>query len=296
MKVMVTGANGFVGKRFMEYNRDRYELKILPLRNVKPGSIDLQRSQVIVHLAGKAHDMKIKDDKIYYEVNYGLTKLIADEAKKQGIPHFIYISSVKVYGDNQGEVFNESSPCHPSDAYGKSKLQAETYLQSIKTPAFKVAIVRPPLVYGPGVKGNMIRFLELANKNYPLPFGRTTNQRSMVFLDNLVELINKIIDTKAAGIFIAGDLKPLSTEELLRLIRVSMNKRERLITIPSFGKNLVKKFRPSLFSRIFGSFVIDNSNTNTALNFIPPYSTLYGIRQMVDWYKNLRMDNGKPER
>ena len=157
MKLAITGSGGFVGKRFMEYNKGRYQLINVSLRSADPSDIDLQEAESILHLAGKAHDMHAKDERVYYEVNYELTKMLADEARKQGVPHFIYVSSVKVYGEEQNGILNESSPCHPLDAYGKSKLQAETYLRSIESDQFKVAIVRPPLVYGPGVKGNMIR-------------------------------------------------------------------------------------------------------------------------------------------
>ena len=152
---------------------------------------------------------------------------------------------------------------------------AEIYLRSIQTDDFKVAIIRPPLVYGPGVKGNMTRFLKLAEKNIPLPFGGRTNQRRMVFLDNLVELINRVIDTGAAGTFVAGDLNPISTGELMGLIRGFMNKKEGLITIPSLGKKLLKTMSPKLFNRVFGSFVISNQKTNQVLGFAPPFSRIW---------------------
>ena len=284
MNIGITGAGGFVGRRFIEYNRNRYSITRIPLRLTKPAELELPRVHAIIHLAGKAHDMKAADDRAYWEVNYELTRSLANEAKKRGIPHFVYISSVKVYGHEADMVFSEDSACHPVDPYGKSKLEAESYLKSIQTDNFKVAIIRPPLIYGPGVKGNMLRLLKLAEKNLPLPFGGTANQRSMVFLDNLVELINRIIEIGASGTFVAGDLHTISTGELMHLIRSSMNKKDGLITISPFTRILLKIFRPSLFNRLYGSFVIDNSKTNLALDFIPPYPTEYGIKQMVDWY------------
>ena len=172
---------------------------------------------------------------------------MADQAKRQQVPHFIYVSSVKVYGDDK-EYLDEDSPCHPTDAYGKSKLLAEQYLQSIESPGFKVAIVRPPLVYGPGVKGNLIRFLRLAEKDMPLPFAGVDNRRTMVYLDNLVELINTIIEKQATGIFVAGDLQPLSTAELMTLMRGFMGKKPGLVGISSVGRKLLKTLRPKLFN------------------------------------------------
>ena len=284
MRLAITGAGGFVGSRFLEYNSGKYSFKRIQLRNASAQERDLSKIDAIVHLAGKAHEMKAIDENIYYEVNFELTKSLADDAKKQRVPHFIFISSVKVYGDKNDLFVDEDSVCEPSDAYGKSKLQAENYLRSIQSADFKIGIVRPPLVYGPGVKGNMIRLLKLAEKNIPLPFGGDHNQRSVVFVDNLVELINRVIETQGSGTFLAGDRHPISTGKLLALMRGFMDKRPGLITIPSAGRKLLKTLSPKLFSRLFGSFVVDNERTNRRLEFQPPYSTEYGVREMVDWY------------
>ena len=284
----MTGAGGFVGRRFLEYNRDRYELVPLSLRERKIIDIDLSGFDCIVHLAGKAHEMQPIADEIYYEVNYGLTKELAERAKAQGVPHFIYISSTKVYGEQISETLNEKSPCNPSDPYGKSKYQSEELLRYMSTELFKVAVVRPPLVYGAGVKGNMLRLLHLSAKNYPLPFGNSRNLRSMVFIDNLVELINRIIDKQAAGTFIAGDSKPIPTDQLISMLRKNMGTKENLVTIPGIFRGLLKIVRPEMHTRLFGSFVVDNSTTNKTLDFNPPFSSEHGITEMVKWYKQGR--------
>jgi len=284
MRIGITGTGGFVGSRFMEYNKKRFSLFPIILRNIKPADLDLSGLDAIVHLAGKAHEMNTIDDQVYDDVNFGLTKELAVEAKKKGVQSFIYISSVKVYGDKEDLFVDEDSLCHPTDAYGKSKLKAENFLKSIQDEQFKVAIIRPPLVYGPGVKGNMIRLLKLAEKNTLLPFGGVSNKRSMVFLDNLVELINRAIETRAMGIFVAGDEKPVSTGELLSLIRGFMGKKAGIVTIPSPGRKLLRILRPGLYKRLFGSFVIDHHKTDELLGFTPPYSTEYGVKQMVNWY------------
>jgi len=135
-------------------------------------------------------------------------------------------------------------------------------------------------VYGPGVKGNIIRLLAAVHKGRPLPLGKTGNKRSMVFLDNLVELIDSVIDTRTPGIFVPADERPVSTDELVRL----MNNKARLITIPVFLRKLMSIVRPKLYKRLFGSFVIDNSSTNARLNFKPPYSTEQGVQKMITWY------------
>lgn len=284
MKIAVTGSSGFVGKRFLEYNRDRFEIITFSLRDTKVRDIDLKGVDAIVHLAGKAHEMQPIPDQVYYDVNYTLTKELAEKAKEDGVPHFIFVSTTKIYGDQVKEIVDEKSPGSPDDAYGKSKYQAEELLRYMSTAVFKVAVVRPPLVYGPGVKGNMLKLLQLAAKNYPLPFGNSRNKRSMVFLDNLVELINTIISQQAMGTFIAGDREPVSTDRLLSLIRKSMGKKEDLVSIPSVLRFFIKKLRPALYTRLFGSFVADNSQTNKTLNFTPPFTTEYGVEKMVEWW------------
>src|SRR5690349_10095324 len=154
----------------MEYNQEKFELIPISLQGKDPSDIDLQNAAVVLHLAGKAHQMKAIDDKIYFDINFELTKKLADRAKQQGVSLFIYMSSIKVYGEETPQVLDEYSPCNPVDPYGKSKLEAENYLRTIQDGKFKVAIIRPPMVYGPRVKGNMIRLLQFAEKNYPLPF------------------------------------------------------------------------------------------------------------------------------
>jgi nucleoside-diphosphate-sugar epimerase len=285
MKIIaVTGVTGFVGKRLVAYNKDRYRIVPLALRGVIPSAIDLNGIDAVVHLAGKAHEMQPVPDSIYFDINYELTRQLALRAKEQGVPHFIYISSTKVYGDDIQTVLTERSACHPTDAYGRSKLQAEQYLQSMGTPGFAVAIVRPPLVYGPGVKGNMIRLLQLAEKKIPLPFGNTGNARSMVFVDNLIELINHIIDQQAAGIFVAGDRQALATNELIQLMRNELGNKSGLVSIPFILRSLIKKMKPALYIRLFGSFVVDNTATNARLRYTPPVSSAQGIAIMVDWF------------
>ncbi len=288
MKVIVTGTTGFIGKRFVEMAKGRYNIVPASLRNNNLSNINLNGAAAIVHLAGKAHEMKTIDDQIFFDVNYALTRNLADKAVLQNVPHFIYASTTKVYDDNVNKIMNEQSECFTTDAYGKSKLMAEQYLQSLDKNKMAVAIVRPPLVYGPEVKGNMLRLLQLSDKNFPLPFANMHNARTMVFVDNLIEMIFKIIDQKASGTFVAADEKPLSTNELLIMIKKAMNKKPALFSLPKFVRGLLKKFKPDLYKRLFSSFVIDNTQTNKLLNFKPPYSSAFGIGKMVDWFKTLQ--------
>ena len=284
MNILLTGATGFVGQHFLQYNKDNYHIIPASVRENTPLPA-LQNIDVVVHLGGKAHDMQPVDDSVYFAANAELAKQLATAAKAAGVPHFIYASSVKVYGNILSDNLDENTVCKPDDAYGKSKLLGEQYLQQLADDHFVVSIVRPPLVYGSGVKGNMLKLLQLAQKNIPLPFGNIHNRRSMVFIGNLVALLNKIIETKTPGIFIAGDAVPVSTTYLVSLIRKYSGKKTSLVYIPKWLQMMIKKLQYPLYIRLFGSFVIDNSVTNKRLRFQPPYSTEEGVKSMVTWFK-----------
>jgi nucleoside-diphosphate-sugar epimerase len=286
MKLLVTGATGFVGQRYTAISEKIHGLRCVSLQKIDVKEIDLIGIDTVLHLAGMAHQMQKIDDQIYFDVNYTLTKKLADAAKKEGVKHFIFISTIKAFGEHQKGVLNEKSPCLPqNDPYGESKLKAEQYLQSIEDDNFIVSIIRPPLIYGPGVKGNLIRFLELGNKPYPLPFKNLKNRRTMVFLDNFIELINRIVDTKQSGIFLAGDAQPISTEKLISEIRLNLGKNPNLFQTPDFMKKMLGVVKPEFSLRLFGSLEMDTSDSFKRLNFTPPYSIEQGIKSMVDWYK-----------
>ena len=283
--VLITGASGFVGKRYVTFNSNKYNIKTVSLQRIEPESVDFYGVETIVHLAGKAHQMEQIDADIYFEVNHRLTKRFAEAALKAGIPHFIFISTVKVYGDEpESGYLDLSSPTITNDPYGESKLKGEQALLKMESKDFTISIIRPPLVYGPGVKGNLIRLLELTQKNIPLPFKGINNKRSMVFLDNLIALINKVTDTKTSGIFIPGDKAPFSTSDLLAMMYKGMNRKPLWFKMPKLGIMLLDKLKPKLVKRLFGSFVIDATETNQKLDFTPPFDAQKGITDMTTWF------------
>lgn len=283
--VLITGASGFVGKRYLTFNQDKYTLKTVSLQKVKPEAVDFAGVDTIVHLAGKAHQMQQIDADIYFEVNHRLTQRFAAAAQKAGVSHFIFISTVKVYGDEPKSGYLDlSSPTIPNDPYGKSKLKAEQALLQMESKDFIISIIRPPLVYGPEVKGNLIRLLKLTQKNIPLPFKGIENERSMVYLDNLIALINRVTNIKASGIFIPGDKVPFSTSDLIEMMYKGMNRNPKWFKLPNIGITLLEKIKPELVKRLFGSFVIDTTETNRKLDFIPPFDAQKGITEMTDWF------------
>ena len=285
--ILLTGASGFVGQRFLEYNKTAFTIRPVSLVTQTVENIDFRGIDTIVHLAGKAHQMTKIDDQIYFDVNTELTKKLALAAKAQGVSHFIFISTIKVFGEHQNSVLTEGSPCEPiNDPYGQSKLDAEKFLQSLEDATFVVSIVRPPLIYGPRVKGNLIRFLKLADNGKPLPFAHIENRRTMVYLDNLIEMINTIIHQKKSGIFLAADAQPISTTFLIGEMRKKMARPTRLFSMPSPLKWALKKVKPEMYIRLYGSLEMNPQDSFKRLNFKPPYSIEDGIGEMVKWYKN----------
>ena len=284
--ILLTGSSGFIGKRFVIFNQNQYKITTISLRTKKVQDIEWKGIDAVIHLAGMAHQMKKIEDQLYFDVNLNLTKKLANAAKAASIKHFIFASTIKVFGEHHTHVLTEQTACEPkNDPYGESKLQAEKFLRSIETDSFKVALVRLPIVYGPGVKGNLIRLLGLANRPFPLPLDKIDNRRSMVFLDNLIALINQIVDTESSGLFLAGDSQPLSTTQLIRDMRNGFGKSPNLFVMPAIFVKVLGSIRPSLAIRLFGSLEMDTTNTNNILNYIPPFTTQEGIQSMVTWYK-----------
>ncbi|MBK9736644.1 MAG: NAD-dependent epimerase/dehydratase family protein [Saprospiraceae bacterium] len=217
--ILLSGSSGFVGKYALSYFQTESEVKTVSLQNTAPSQVDFSGIKTIIHLAGMAHRMEVTDPKSYFTVNHKLTLDFAINAKSQGVSHFVFVSTVKVYGDNKGiDYFAEESKCQPTDPYGESKWRAEQDLLTLVDDHFLVSIIRPPLVYGSNVKGNLQNLISMIRK-YPLvPFGGINNQRSMVYVGNLVALITTILNQKRGGIFLAGDAQYHSTTELVDMI------------------------------------------------------------------------------
>lgn len=279
-RLLITGARGFVGQLFCAKNKDRYIIKTVSLQNIKVKDLDLSNVDVILHLAGIAHRMEKTDDSLYYDVNYELTKELASAAKAANVGHFLFVSTIKVYGDEY-ELLTPDTECRPNDAYGKSKLLAEEALNGLESEHFKVSIVRPPLIYGQGVKGNMKKLIALVEKRKYIPFGNINNLRSIVGVDNFVALLDRVIETRKSGTFLIQDTEPVSTSRLISEISKAKNINVKLISIPRVMRFTIKKIAPEIYKRLFGSLVVDDSATRNILNFEPPYSFEEEVRLMV---------------
>ncbi len=284
-KILLTGANGFIGKHLLATYAQTFEFCTPYIRFENADAVEMSGMDVVIHLAGKAHEMGSIDERVYYESNFELTKILAVKAKEAGVSQFIYFSSSKVYGEGGEQVYEIESDCKPTDPYGKSKLMAENFLQSLMDSQFVVTIIRPPLVYGPGVKGNMINLLKLCAKDHWLPFNGIANKRSMVYLGNLTALTTFCMQHKIRGVVLPGDVELVSTTWLISAIKKHMNLKNKLFSIPLLLRSMMKWTKPKLYQRLFGSFVINSADSNNKIQFVPPFSFEEGIKETVNWYK-----------
>ena len=280
MKLLITGSTGFVGSYFVSKYKDKYEIKTFSFLKDDINTLDCNEIDVVFHLSALVHQMNEVDAIEYEKVNVRQTLDLAKKAKESGVKHFVFMSTVKVYGEETSSVYTENTICNPEDEYGKSKLKAELELLKLENENFKISILRTPIIYGYGVKANIKNLVNLVNKVPVLPFGKIDNRRSMVYVGNICHLVDEIITQQKAGIFLASDDEPLSTSMLIKLIAKNLRKRVYLIKIPFF-ESFLKILKPSFHKRLYGSLEVDNTISREKLNLINPYSVEEGIRLMI---------------
>ena len=300
-KLLITGASGFVGKALVAKLDNR---QLVLLGRAAPQQTDkayfqldlaadtdyssaLAAVEVVIHSAARVHmmhDNAAEPFAAFRQVNTQGTLNLARQAAAAGVKRFIFLSSVKVNGEAtaEGMAFSNHDTPAPQDAYGISKAEAEAGLKQIAAEtAMEVVIIRPPLVYGPGVKANFAAMLKLAQKNLPLPLGAIHNKRSLVALDNLVDLIVTCIDhPKAANqTFLVSDDQDVSTTELLKLMTRAAGKTPWLIPVPMSWLKLAGKLtgKQAVINRLCGNLQLDISHTKHTLGWTPPLTLEQGI-------------------
>ena len=311
-KIFVTGASGFIGHSLCKtlsnsnfFVRGSVRSDDLFLTNnqieyVSVGNINhqtywkdvLNGIDCIIHCAGRAHRMnENKNSNKYFLMNTESTKNLAEQAAEMGVKRLIFLSSIKVNGEFTNKIgsnhkfyFNDIP--NAKDDYAKSKLEAEKILFEISSRlGLEVVVIRLPLIYGNNVKGNLARLIKIIRKNIPLPLSKVENQRSMIGIDNLIDLLICCIDHPKANrkTFLASDGKDLSTPDLIKLIASSMGKKANLFPMPIFMLKFLGLFfkRRREINRLIGSLRIDNSYTKDILNWKPPVSVEEGIRRMI---------------
>ncbi len=281
MNLSITGSSGFVGTNFKNENLG-YQIQDIDLLQIKPKEINFDNCDSLLHLAALVHQMKGAPEKEYYNVNSDLAFETAKYAKENGVKHFVFMSTVKVYGEFTDEApWSENSTCQPLDPYGKSKLEGEQRIKELEDKNFIVSIIRTPLVYGAGVRANMHNLMRLISKYQFIPLGNINNKRSLTYVGNLVQLIDEVIKQRKSGVFLASDGEPVSTTKLVKEIASNFESRKRIINIPTIAQKTLKVVKPNIYQRLFGDLVVDNTLTCKTLDYKPKYSFKDGINEMV---------------
>lgn len=326
MNILITGANGFIGQKLTSNlsTCSDYDLRLVSRKPIISShtnfliddissEIDwnpfLNDIDVVIHLAAHVHHMKknnSRDLNKFIGVNSHATKNLAVQASLAGVKRFVFLSSVKVHGDRtipmepfKADDLEHSSPDSKQckefimkrdyDAYSLSKYMAESNLISIcNETGMEYSIIRPPLVYGPNVKGNFEYLLSLLRKELPLPFAGIRNSRSFVFVENLVDLIVKCInkETAANQALLVSDGQDLSTTELINKLVIELKSNVSLFKIPRSGFKLVASMigKRDIFSRLFENLEVNTEKTFNILNWTPPFSLDDGLAKTVQHY------------
>lgn len=311
--IIITGANGFVGSSLCQHLLDLgypvtgltrqspqqpHEQQGPELDSTSDWTPWLKADQVVIHCAARVHVMHDTAQDLYQAfraVNVDGTLALAKQAAAAGVKRFVFISSIKVNGEatQAGQLFTEIVTTWPTDPYGLSKYEAElALLELAKTTGMEVVIIRPPLVYGHGVKGNFAAMMSLLAKGYPLPFGAIHNKRSLLSLDNLIDFITVCISHPAAAnqVFLVSDGVDLSTTELFSKLASAMGKPINLLPIPEvmmrLGLFMIGK--KAISQRLLSSLQVDITKANRLLNWVPISSIEDGLKQCAKNYKKDR--------
>jgi nucleoside-diphosphate-sugar epimerase len=284
MKVYLSGSSGFVGSYFMNVHQN-YEFSIFK-RDMDTIILD---ADVVLHLAGKSHDLKNTTSPIsYYQANVGLTKILFDAFMASKTNVFITLSSVKAVADEvEGELTEGHHP-NPVTHYGKSKLEAEEYIFSKQIPKGKrIYVLRPCMINGPGNKGNLNLLYKMGSKNIPWPLGAFENKRSFCSIENLMFILKELIEREdiPSGIYNIADDEPLSTNELIRLIAHSQNRKPKIWNISkalircivSVGDKLHLPVNGERLQKLTSSYVVSNLKIITAIGKPLPVSSREGL-------------------
>ena len=309
-KILVSGCSGFVGSNLSAwFNQNNFEVfGLTRSQNLQPSfssftwenisSIIELPVRTIIHLAGKAHDLKnISDDAAYFSINTGLTIKLFDLFLKSKAETFIYFSSVKAVADKVDGILVEDVIPDPKTAYGRSKLMAEEYLLYQYLPEGKrLIILRPCMIHGPGNKGNFNLLYQFVSKGIPYPLAAFQNERSFLCIDNLCFIVHQIIQdtTIPSGIYNVADDEPLSTNALVKTIAETMHRKPRLWAIPqpflraiaTIGDKIKLPLNSERLNKLTENYVVSNDKIKTALKIDHlPISASDGLRTTIKSFR-----------
>lgn len=303
--ILITGSSGFIGKNLILYLRERgfnvhaFSREFgLDYNLIDAQYINNNKIEIIIHLAGKAHDLKNSlEVSEYYKVNTELTKKLFDAFLLSNAIVFITLSSVKAAADVLDNALTEEHIPKPITHYGKSKLLAEEYILSKKIPTGKrVYILRPCMIHGPGNKGNLNLLYIIVKKGIPWPLGSFDNKRSFCSIDNLCFIINELIinDQIASGVYNIADDETLSTNELIKMIAQSLVKRPFILNIPKYliygtsklGDIFKLPLNTERLSKLTETYIVSNQKIKNAINKPLPISATAGLLKTFNSFLN----------
>ena len=297
MKLTITGISGFVGQNLIQYLQN-YPIQKLSLRYQTNKTIIIENTDAIIHLSGKAHDLKkVSQPADYYEANYELTKQLYDAFLKSEAMKFIFMSSVKAAADSVTGVLTEDTIPNPQTHYGKSKLMAEEYVRAQILPEGKsYYILRPCMIHGPGNKGNLNLLYQFVKKGIPYPLAAFLNQRSFLSIENLCFVIKELLENEIpSGVYHVADDESLSTNELVKEIASSLGLKPKLLNVPVRFIQLIAKLGDKLklpldtehLNKLTENYIVSNKKIKTALGKELPIKARVGLQRTIQSFKRV---------
>lgn len=295
-KVLITGASGFVGTNLQDYLRFTHKIMTMCVRYVPNQQLEIEAG-AIIHLAGKAHDLKkVSNPEAYYEANFELTKQLFDAFLLSKASVFIFMSTVKAVADDVDGILTEECIPNPKTHYGISKLKAEQYLLSKQLPLGKrVYVLRPCMIHGIGNKGNLNLLYQLVCKGLPWPLGSFDNQRSFLSIENLCFVIKELLESEiiTSGIYQVSDNKALSTNELVQLLGEAVAKKSSILKIPVFwikaiallGDYLHLPLNSERLQKLTENYVLSNKKIVKAIGKSLPITAEKGLLKTFSSFK-----------
>jgi nucleoside-diphosphate-sugar epimerase len=311
LKILVTGANGFVGRALcplLEHAGHQVSRVVRCAQSPNERSIaDITESSdwapilnegidAVVHLAAKVSLMNAGSDAAsgttfaeYCQINARSAENFARQCAEKGVKRFIFISTVKVLGEGSDHPYQSTDAAIPSDAYAISKWEAEQSLQRIGLETgMEIVVLRPPLVYGPGVQGNFLRMLEAIDHRRPMPFGLVRNRRSLLYVENLADAIRVCLVHPAAAnqAWMISDAQDVSTPELILALAAALKRTAILLPVPVSWMKFMARIlnKESVVTRLVGSLSVDSQPIRTVLTWSPPYTLQSGLDKTAAWY------------
>lgn len=310
--ILVTGANGFIGKQLVPYLKIKGHYvrcavwQLIPefshdqvIVNRLDSTINWEKAlegiDCVIHLAARVHiiDPNKSSYDEFIKINSEATKQLASQAAQHGVKRFIFLSSIKVNGEftTNNKPFTEQDVPLPEDMYAKSKLLAENYLNEIsKSTDLKTISLRPPLVYGPGVKANFLKLIQRIEQGWPLPFANINNKRSFIYIDNLIHAIEILISAplEAQSCFLLCDDEAWSLPDLIKQIALNLNPKQKprlfAIPLPLLKLALTAIGKKSTVERLTNSLLVDNNCLKSCTDWKPITSSVEGITRTIQWY------------